>query len=224
MNGRISASTNARALCWTSRFSSVRVKSTMTACYAADRDAAGRPEDRRWGHTPADGCDRPTSRRPTASGTDIRGDARRRRDRSRSIRRGACASCRSRDEKFLAIAEMLADLVLEWAPPGAAVLDVGSGYGRLAIGLMGRGFDGRYEGFDILPRHIAWCRRHLTRFAPAYRFHHLDIQNDRYNPTGLLDPVTARVSGQGPRSTWLGVFSVLHPHGPAGRSPTTCAR
>ena len=112
------------------------------------------------------------------------------------------------DEKFLAIAEMLADLVLEWAPPGAAVLDVGSGYGRLAIGLMGRGFDGRYEGFDILPRHIAWCRRHLTRFAPTYRFHHLDIQNDRYNPTGLLDPVTARFPGKGPFDV-VGLFSVF---------------
>ena len=32
MNGRISASTNARTLCWTRRFSSVRVKSTMSAC------------------------------------------------------------------------------------------------------------------------------------------------------------------------------------------------
>src|SRR5690242_4751817 len=37
MFGRISASANARAACWTSRFSSVSAKSTMGASYAADR-------------------------------------------------------------------------------------------------------------------------------------------------------------------------------------------
>lgn len=115
---------------------------------------------------------------------------------------------RESDESFLAIAVMLADLILEQAGPGASVLDVGSGYGRLAVGLMERGFRGRYEGFDILPRHVAWCRRHLTPFAPAYRFHHLDIQNDRYNPTGRLDPVRATFPVKGPFDV-VAVFSVF---------------
>ncbi len=69
-------------------------------------------------------------------------------------------------------------------------------------------FDGRYEGFDILPRHVAWCRDHLTPFAPAYRFHHLDIQNDRYNPTGRLDPATATFPVKGPFDV-VAVFSVF---------------
>jgi len=112
------------------------------------------------------------------------------------------------DERFVEIAVLLADLVLEWAGPRSAVLDVGSGYGRLAVGLLERGFDGRYEGFDILPRHVAWCRKHLTAFAPSYRFHHLDIRNERYNPTGLLDPFAARFPGKGPFDA-VAVFSVF---------------
>lgn len=104
---------------------------------------------------------------------------------------------RESDERFVATAHELADLVLEYAGPDARVLDVGSGYGRLAIGLVDRGFTGRYDGFDILPRHVAWCRKHLTPVVPSLHFHHLDVRNARYNPEGRVDPTRARfpVSG-----------------------------
>lgn len=77
--------------------------------------------------------------------------------------------------------------------PASSILDIGSGYGRLAIGLLdGLSFKGRYLGFDILQRHVAWCARALTTFAPNYRFVRVDIRNDRYNPGGRIDPTQVR--------------------------------
>ena len=69
----------------------------------------------------------------------------------------------------------------------SVVVDVGSGYGRFAHALIRDGFRGEYFGFDILPRHVRWCREHLTRFAqPKVRFSHLDVENARYNPRGKI--------------------------------------
>lgn len=67
------------------------------------------------------------------------------------------------------------------------VVDVGSGYGRFAHALLRSDFSGEYFGFDILPRHVKWCRAHLSRFfRPKVRFLHLDVENARYNPTGRI--------------------------------------
>ena len=48
----------------------------------------------------------------------------------------------------------------------------------------------------------------LTPIARAYRFHHLDVRNERYNPGGRLDPATARFPGSGPFDA-VAVFSVF---------------
>jgi len=73
---------------------------------------------------------------------------------------------------------------------GWRVLDIGCGYGRLALGLKMTDFTGSYVGFDILPRHIQWCRDHLA--TPAYAFEHFDVRNARYNPDGTIEPEDAR--------------------------------
>lgn len=69
--------------------------------------------------------------------------------------------------------------------PFHRVLDVGCGIGRMAIPLT-RYLDrrGSYEGFDIVPAGIDWCRTHLTPRFPAFRFQHADIRNASYNPDG----------------------------------------
>lgn len=69
--------------------------------------------------------------------------------------------------------------------PFHRVLDVGCGIGRMAIPLT-RYLDtrGSYEGFDIVPAGIDWCRTHLTPRFPAFRFQHADIRNSSYNPEG----------------------------------------
>lgn len=71
--------------------------------------------------------------------------------------------------------------------PGEAVLDVGCGVGRMAVPLAGYlGPAGRYEGFDIIPANIRWCRRAITPRWPNFRFRHADIFNREYNPDGRV--------------------------------------
>jgi SAM-dependent methyltransferase len=71
--------------------------------------------------------------------------------------------------------------------PGSAVLDVGCGVGRLAVGLTPfLGPEARYEGFDIIEREVAWCQRQITPRFPRFRFQVADIFNKTYHPSGRL--------------------------------------
>jgi SAM-dependent methyltransferase len=65
------------------------------------------------------------------------------------------------------------------------VLDVGCGIGRMAVPLL-EYLDARgsYEGFDIVPAGIDWCRERITPRFPNFRFQVADIQNRHYNPAG----------------------------------------
>jgi SAM-dependent methyltransferase len=67
--------------------------------------------------------------------------------------------------------------------PDEDVLDVGSGVGRAAVGLTGW-LQGRYEGIDIVPRGIEWCRRAITPRYPNFHFQVADLYNRHYNPMG----------------------------------------
>jgi SAM-dependent methyltransferase len=112
------------------------------------------------------------------------------------------------DERLVGIGQALArDLYDLGLSPGQRLLDVGCGYGRLDIGLRTSGFDGTYVGFDILPRHIAWCRKHLA--DEHHRFRHLDVRNGRYNPTGAIDPVEATFPAATGRFDACALFSVF---------------
>jgi SAM-dependent methyltransferase len=68
------------------------------------------------------------------------------------------------------------------------VLDIGSGIGRMARPLTAfldpaRG--GRYDGFDVNPDGIAWCReRYAAAGHDAFTFVVADLFNSRYNPGG----------------------------------------
>ncbi len=94
-------------------------------------------------------------------------------------------------ELFLAIGDALFGELRDYAglTPSGRVLDIGSGYGRLAHAMIRSGvFQGAYTGVEILPLHSAWCSDHLTPLDPAFRFVHLDVRNDRYNPKGAILP------------------------------------
>jgi SAM-dependent methyltransferase len=67
--------------------------------------------------------------------------------------------------------------------PASRVLDVGCGYGRLAIGLLRVIGEVAYLGVDVHRGSIDWCRRHLER-SSAFRFVWIDRENERYNPGG----------------------------------------
>lgn len=67
----------------------------------------------------------------------------------------------------------------------SAVLDIGCGFGRLAIGVLDRvGAIRNYCGVDVSAAAVAWCRRHLGAGHPTFHFTRLDVRNERYNPGG----------------------------------------
>jgi SAM-dependent methyltransferase len=71
--------------------------------------------------------------------------------------------------------------------PEAAVLDVGSGAGRIAVALS-QYLDatGRYEGFDIYPPGVLWCQEAITPLFPRFRFRLVDVYNRLYYPYGTV--------------------------------------
>ncbi len=73
--------------------------------------------------------------------------------------------------------------------PSTAVLDIGCGSGRVAAALtkvLDADRGGSYEGFDIQPDSIAWCRKAITGRHPNFRFQIADLRNAQYNPRGEL--------------------------------------
>jgi SAM-dependent methyltransferase len=75
--------------------------------------------------------------------------------------------------------------------PDHRVLDVGCGIGRLAVPLT-RYLDkrGSYDGFDIVPLGIAWCREQITARYPHFRFQVADLFNRSYHPAGRYEAST----------------------------------
>jgi ubiquinone/menaquinone biosynthesis C-methylase UbiE len=88
---------------------------------------------------------------------------------------------------FKVIGEKLLGHFIEIAglKPGDRVLDVGCGIGRLAVPLTGYLKDGgSYEGIDIVPDGIRWCKKNITPQYPNFRFQLADVYNETYNPKG----------------------------------------
>jgi ubiquinone/menaquinone biosynthesis C-methylase UbiE len=85
---------------------------------------------------------------------------------------------------FLATGESIRQQLVTLAGlmPGHRVLDVGCGMGRVAVPLTSfLNEKGSYEGFDIVPAAIRWCRKKITSRYPRFRFTHIDLKNDLYN-------------------------------------------
>ena len=78
-------------------------------------------------------------------------------------------------------------LISEGLRPDGAVLDIGSGQGRMARPLVGYLTQGRYEGFDIDRAAVEWCQG-AYRDAPRFRFTHANVYNALYNPSGETGP------------------------------------
>ncbi len=69
--------------------------------------------------------------------------------------------------------------------PNHAVLEIGSGIGRMALALIPNlEAEGRYVGMDIVPDGIAWCQEHISTEHPNFQFQLIDIYNKMYNPKG----------------------------------------
>jgi ubiquinone/menaquinone biosynthesis C-methylase UbiE len=77
---------------------------------------------------------------------------------------------------------------------GHHVLEVGCGVGRDAIPLISvLGEDGSYRGVDVSERSIVWCQENITRRHANFRFDHLNIQSEFYNPQGTLSASGVRL-------------------------------
>lgn len=69
--------------------------------------------------------------------------------------------------------------------PDQAILDVGSGIGRLAVALTDYlNSDGYYEGFDVIKVGVDWCNKKIAPNYPNFNFKYIDLKNDLYRNNG----------------------------------------
>ena len=83
------------------------------------------------------------------------------------------------------------ELLLRDLQPQHRLLDVGSGIGNLAVALLDD-LRGGYDGLEIHAEAVRWCQSAITSRNPSFRFHHADVRNQAYNPTGRERPSTYR--------------------------------
>lgn len=98
-----------------------------------------------------------------------------------------CGSNFQDDEFYLESARKEADRLTEHLGLSreSSLLDVGSGPGRLAIGIIQRvGELEKYRGVDVAEESVRWGRQNVTPEHPSFQFVHIDVENRRYNPEG----------------------------------------
>jgi len=67
------------------------------------------------------------------------------------------------------------------------VLDVGSGFGRMAVPLTDfLSSESHYEGLEIIKAGVNWCNKKITPRFRNFNFHKIDVRNGRYNPEGTI--------------------------------------
>lgn len=115
-------------------------------------------------------------------------------------------------EQFLTYFRELANL-----QPGNKVLDVGCGIGRLAVPLATYlNEEGRYDGLDIVPMGINWCKRRISPRYPNFHFHLADVFNNQYNPRGRCTPEEYRFPFDGQSFDFVFMLSLFTHMLPSG--------
>lgn len=73
------------------------------------------------------------------------------------------------------------------------ILDVGCGCGRIAAVLTDYlNPAGSYDGMDVIPALVEWCRTNISTKFPNFVFHLVDVASRAYNPRGQLSASQAR--------------------------------
>lgn len=84
---------------------------------------------------------------------------------------------------FIEIGNRFAEKITEECALAAdgKLLDIGCGIGRIARPFTFYLNDkGSYQGFDIVPEGVNWCKRHYRNY-PNFHFDHVPLRNDLYN-------------------------------------------
>jgi SAM-dependent methyltransferase len=79
--------------------------------------------------------------------------------------------------EFVASGDRIAEMLISYADlePSQSVLDIGCGIGRVARALTKRlSTAGRYQGFDVDPKAVAWCAK-AYRPYPNFSFAHASV-------------------------------------------------
>jgi ubiquinone/menaquinone biosynthesis C-methylase UbiE len=66
------------------------------------------------------------------------------------------------------------------------IVDIGSGLGRIATGILSEFGNAHYLGIDANRDFVRWCQENIESEHPTFRFVHLDMANDMYNPQGTI--------------------------------------
>jgi SAM-dependent methyltransferase len=81
--------------------------------------------------------------------------------------------------------ETVSWLIEQGLEPTDAVLEIGCGIGRMAMPLVRHLREGgSYDGVEIDPAKVEYCRRTAGRVGERFRFHHADVHSTYYNPQG----------------------------------------
>ena len=74
-------------------------------------------------------------------------------------------------------------------PAHGAVLDIGSGCGRLATAFTRYlAPEGRYVGIDVWDEGVQWCRDHITTASPQFEFQTVSASNNYYYTADSGEP------------------------------------
>ena len=96
------------------------------------------------------------------------------------------AGAQTTSEMHIAVGRHVYDLVMARAhiQPTDAVLDLGSGCGRVASHFAGNIF-GEYHGLDIVLPMVELCRTNISTRYPNFYFSHADVNNTLYRVEGV---------------------------------------
>lgn len=114
----------------------------------------------------------------------------------RSLRPPAKLIDQSGPGDWQAIGDNWAQRFVDWGGLTAsdAVLEVGCGVGRVALGLYDvLGEAGRYEGVDVHRGALRWCRTAIEPRWPIAHFQHINVRNRAYNRFGRIRPTEVRL-------------------------------
>ena len=97
------------------------------------------------------------------------------------------------------------------------ILDIGSGIGRKTVPLTSYlSQQATYVGLDVNRRGVRWCREHISKRFPHFRFEHIDVFNRRYHPAGTVEDKDFRLPFAAASFDFVVLASVFTHMFPAG--------